>query len=390
MNKYIIPLLLLFTFLIVGCQNKGENNLYGDILCIDLDKSKSYISDKESGLIVSDECELIEIDCASGIGTVEDLKFDKDKLIILDNGRQRIHVLNANGNCEHEISHLGRAANEYVEITDYYVLNGKVYVLDLSSLKVIEYNFDGTCTGVTDISAYWANKLFVIGEHLFLVNQGSDTTYGKQTVFEIKKDGSLVKTYIPFNETPGLVCDDCYSSYSSDSVFFAQRESNTIYKIAKGQCEPFITLDFGAYNLPERLKTMDARELLHEASGEYENYVLGIEKIQASGNLLFVRFQARQDKYLLVIDHRKKTPLLLCKGIAVNSMYQMGLMHYYLNGDDVYNLYDGEDFIDIVSNMNDNAEQMEQRYSDQLNKIVSERKCDSGNPIIIKYKMNNE
>ena len=71
-------------------------------------------------------------------------------------------------------------------------------------------------------------------------------------------------------------------------------------------------------------------------------------------------------------------------------MYQMGLMNYYINGDDVYNLYDGEDFIDIVSNMNDNAEQMEQRYSDQLNKIVSERKCDSGNPIIIKYKMNNE
>ena len=103
-----------------------------------------------------------------------------------------------------------------------------------------------------------------------------------------------------------------------------------------------------------------------------------------------MNFQARQDKYLLVIDYKKKTTLLLCKGISVNSMYHMGLMHYFLNGDDVYNIYDGEDFIDIVNNMHDNANRMERRYFDQLNKIVSERKSDSGNPIVIKYKMKND
>jgi hypothetical protein len=91
LNKTI---LVSFSVLFVCCQNANTYEQEGSIIRVDIDKAKSCITDEESGLIVPNECELIQMNCSTGIGTIEDMKFDKDKMIILDNGRQRIHILN--------------------------------------------------------------------------------------------------------------------------------------------------------------------------------------------------------------------------------------------------------------------------------------------------------
>lgn len=386
-NKlFLVSLSIIF----VCCKNSNTYEQMGSIVRVDMDNAKSYITDEESGLIVPNECELVQMNCLTGIGTIEDMKFDNDKMVLLDNGKQRIHILNKEGVCEHEIYRLGKSANEYIEITDFFAANGKVYVLDMSSLKVVEYDYEGQCQGVTNISEYWANSFFVIKDHIFLVNDRSETEHGKYHIYEIKKDGTLVKSYIPFDEGPGLSCDIYTSCYSTDSVFYAQRESNTIFKVTQGKCEPFITLDFGKYNLPEKYRSMDARELMSNTNNEYKNYVLGIEKIQSSGDLLFVRFQANSDNYLLVINHKTKAVVLFCKGIAVSSMYHMGLMNYYMHGNSIYNVYDGEDFVDYIENLGDAENSIEEKYLVELKEIASERDSDSGNPIIIKYNVRNE
>lgn len=388
--KFLNKLLIIFSIIFVGCQNKNMHEQKGSVLHVDIDNAKSYITDEESGLFVPNECELVQMNCPTGIGTIEDMKFDKDKMILLDNGRQRIHILNKDGVCEHEIYRLGKASNEYIEITDFFAANDKVYIYDMPSMKIVEYDYEGQCKGVTDISDYWANHFFVIGEHFFLINELSDTKDGKKHIFEIRKDGTLVKSYLPFEQDAGLTSDFCFSFYSKDSVFYAQRESNTIYKVTSGKCEPFITLDFGKYNLPDKFKYMDARELLLNTNREYEKYALGIEHFQSSGNLLFVNFTLNNDDYLLVINHKTKTNVLLCKGIAVNSMYHLGLMHYYFNGGSIYNLYDGDDFALSVKIIEDDKEPIEEKYLRELKEIASERATDPGNPIIVKYKIKHE
>jgi len=384
--------LVLLSVILVCCQNKNTYDQEGNFFYVDvdIDNAKSYISDAESGLIAPNECEIVQLNCPTGIGTIEDMKFDKDNMVILDNGRQRIHILNKDGICEHEISRLGKSSNEYIEITDFFAVNDKIYVLDMSSLKVVEYDYEGQCKNVTDISDYWANSLFVLGDHLFLVNERSGTGNGQNHIFEIKIDGTLVKSHIPFENRPGLASDICYSFYSTDSVFYAQREANTIFKISQGKSEPFITLDFGEYNLPDKFKEMDARELMFNTNKEYAKYALGIEKIQTSGDLLFVRFQAKNNNYLLVINYRNKTNVLLCRGIAINSMYYLGLMNYYINGKFIYDVYDSDDFIDMVKNMDDEENSIEEKYLNELKAIVLEREADSGNPIIVKYKVKYE
>ncbi len=387
LNKTI---LVSFSVLFVCCQNTNTYEQEGSIIRVDIDKAKSCITDEESGLIVPNECELIQMNCSTGIGTIEDMKFDKDKMIILDNGRQRIHILNKEGVCEHEINRLGKSSNEYIEITDFFAENNKVYVLDMASLKIVEYDYEGQCKGVTNISDYWANSFFVAGDHIFLVNDRSETKDGKNHIIEIRKDGTLVKSYIPFDKGPGLSCDMRFSCYSEDSVFYAQRESNTIFKVTSGKCEPFITLDFGKYNLPEEYKPMDARELMYNTNNEYQKYVLGIEKIQVSGDLLFVRFSANSNDYLLVINHKTKSTVLLCKGVAVCSMYHLGLMNYYTHGNSIYNLYDGDDFINSIKILEDDEKSIDEKYLRELKGIASERVSDIGNPIIVKYKVKNE
>lgn len=380
----------LLALMLMCCGRAIDTNQTGSVLFVDVDSSKPVITNDEAGLLVPDDGDLLSVSCSSVIGEVEDMKFDKDRIFVLGDDRQRIHVLNSKGVCENEISRLGKSSKEYIEITDFYAANGSVYVLDLSSQKVIEYGYDGTFKGSTNIERYWANYIFVIDDHLFLVNQGSETEDGKKGLFEITKDGTLVASYLPFEKRPGLDCDICCAPCSADTMFYADRESNTIYKVTKGKCEPYITLDFGKYNLPEKYKGLDARELMFKSDGDYKKYSLGIEKIQVSGNLLFVRFDLDLNSYLLVIDYVKKEQVLLCRGISVKSMYQMGLMYYYMNGDYVYNVYDAEEFVQIVEYMKESETTIDKLYWQQLNKAATERQSDIGNPVIVKYKINNK
>ena len=380
----------LLALMLMCCGRAIDTNQTGSVLFVDVDSSKPVITNDEAGLLVPDDGDLLSVSCSFVIGEVEDMKFDKDRIFVLGDDRQKIHVLNSKGVCENEISRLGKSSKEYIEITDFYAANGSVYVLDQSSQKVVEYGYDGTFKGSTNIERYWANYIFVIDDHLFLVNQGSETEDGKKGLFEITKDGTLVASYLPFEKRPGLDCDICCAPCSADTMFYADRESNTIYKVTKGKCEPYITLDFGKYNLPEKYKGLDARELMFKSDGDYKKYSLGIEKIQVSGNLLFVRFDLDLNSYLLVIDYVKKEQVLLCRGISVKSMYQMGLMYYYMNGDYVYNVYDAEEFVQIVEYMKDSETTIDKLYWQQLNKAATERQSDIGNPVIVKYKINNK
>ena len=231
------------------------------------------------------------------------------------------------------------------------------------------------------------NELFVLKDNLFLVNEGSDTKFGQQHIFEIKKDGTLVKSYIPFKDRPGLVCDVCYSLRSTDSIMYAQRETNTIYMITPQKCEPILSIDFGDYNLPDKFKMMDARELMSSTNNEYKRYSLGVEKIQTSDNFLFVRFQARDNNYLLVINTINNETVLFCRGISINNMYHLGLMNYYMHKNFIYDVYDSDDFVDIVENMKEEGFPIEKSYLKQLEDIASNNIFAEGNPIVVKYKI---
>lgn len=390
MKNFVAILVCMTICLFSSCLKTNDSDRGGATVSIDLEKSKQFISDEESSLIVPDECAIIQLDCHKQLGSIEDVKFNGDRMVVMDNGRQGLHVLNSRGICEHEIFHLGKSSNEYIEITDYCATDESIYILDMSSQKVLEYAYDGTSKGVTGISSYWANQFFVIDDHIYLVNNGSDTKNGQYHIFEIEKDGSLVKSHIEFGKSFGFGDDGSKVFYAKDSVFYADRLSNTIFRISSGKCEPYIHLDFGKYNLPEQFVELDARQLMKQTNGEYKKYVLGIEGMQASGNLLFVKFQQDSDNYLLVLDHKKKAEVLLCRGIVVKNMYRMGLVNYYIHDEYIYNVYDGDDFVNFVNNMDMQDDSMDNRYYIQLKEIVSERSEDPGNPIIIRYKIRNE
>lgn len=383
---------ILFSIFLIGCRNMENNmgNRLAPCLYVDIDKAEQFVSDEDSRLIDSCECELLQLECTTGIGSIVDLKFNKDRMILLDNNRQRLHIINKAGVCEHEISCLGRAANEYIEITDFFATDESVYILDMASLKVIEYDYNGTYMGKTQINEYWANKLFVVDENIFLINEGSDTKHGKKHIFEMQKDGEVVNSYIPFEVSPGLSCEYAYGLHSKDTILYAERESNTIYKISRSTCEPFLTLDFGNYNLPEKFKTMDARDLMFNTNQEYQKYALGIEKIFVSQKYIFVKFQAKNNNYLLVIDHKRKSIVFCGRGIRIERMFQLGLRDYYIHDNFIYDVYDKEDFISVVDYKMKESKNNVNDYMKQLHSLMAERESENWNPIIIKYKIKNE
>lgn len=374
MKKLCYIFVTLFCF---SCANEQLSTSSNQI-DVNIDVSEQWIS--ADNIIDTQKADIIRLDNDKGnIGMVEDIRINDKYIYLLDGSRNKIHVFNPDGTQHNVIDHHGRASNEYIEISDFFPTDDMIYILDRASNKILAFNYDDTMTDNVNISDYWANRIFVIGESIFLVNEGSDCKHGKYHLFRINSKGKLLDKYIPFEKNPGLVSSKCYA-VNGNTAWYCQRESNTVYEITENECSPYINLDFGKYNMPEKYVEMDARGLL--GLKIQNKYSLGIESIDASDRFLFLKFQVKGNNYTLIYDRDNDRTSHLCRGVIIDFGYHIGLMNYTVCNNDIYDLYYSEELPDLIESIYNSNEH--DKYMEIL-KALSKSISQDDNPIIFKY-----
>ena len=127
---------ILSSLIIVACG--GNIKDVPEILDIDVtDKSDSF--DLSSLFDENGKHSLVRLetneDCV--IGEVTNLIQKYEKIFIVDNLTKSIYVFNVEGGFEYKISNYGRARNEYIDMTDVYIGDRYIYILDIISSKII-------------------------------------------------------------------------------------------------------------------------------------------------------------------------------------------------------------------------------------------------------------
>jgi hypothetical protein len=189
------------------------------------------------------------------IGNVNDLKTSDEYFFIstFDNLKFKLYQFKQSGEFVQEIGKHGKGPGEYPDISDFELVDDKIFVLSNTSNQILIYNFDGTFNRSIRIEKrnydsfnYLVNSILALQSGLYIDDvvltelidlHGNTLSTFKSRVFnspDKKFDGKLYNTVYKFN----------------DELFVKESKNDTVYKITTSKLVPHFVYDLGKFKPP--------------------------------------------------------------------------------------------------------------------------------------------
>lgn len=371
---------ILSVAILISCQSaeiEDARKLYFDI-----DKAERYLS--ADSVVNASDCEIFCLeDTERPVSALENILIKDDQIFICDAHSNVINIFAMDGSYKGCLNKRGKAHDEYLDITDFWVQDGNLYILDQSSQKIILYDRDCCFVESIDISDMWGNEIFTFNNSIWLLNSASDTSIGKYHVFRLDEHGGVQNRLFRFDTPLALTAKRSYA-IDSDTVLYVERQHNTIYQITDEAVEPMFAADFGKYNMPNELKKLDARGLLQK--GVADRYTPGIDNIHVTPSLLLLSFNIGRNVHWAVCDRHGQTVRHLCRGFKGCEPYYLGLFNFVCDGGFVYSFYPADTFRSIYENILSGNGLIPDDAKEKL-RVIYDTTDDDSNPIVVKYRL---
>lgn len=383
MSKFRIVNIIILSIIFASCTSISSfNSDELEQININISDSEGFIS--ASYIIKSDSASVIKIDNSHIVSTT-DVKICDGSFYFVSPIENTIDIFSSNGAYLRSIGKWGQGPGEYTAISDFYPTSNYIYILDFYIKKIFVYDYNNTCVREIKLDKIIGNKLFVIGDAIYLINEFSDTPMGKYHLFRISPDNEI-EAFIPFKNVPGLAAEEPYSS-NGEVIYYISRADNIIYCISEDDVRPVYKLNFGEYTLPDKYYKLDARELM--VNGIDNKYCSGIDRILASEKYLFLFFWIGESRYIALYDITKNKLSHVCKGFDARQMlFAKGISHFTINDGCLYDIYSA-DFLKFQMEIWKPFPNIDKAYVKEMENLKNSI-SDEDNPVIFKFYLKNE
>lgn len=376
----------------VRCGSDAESTVSEDratTITIDMDRSVEQMDC--AFLFDTTRCEIIPLETSDEclIGEVSKIFSENGRICILDKKANSVFILEEDGRLTAKIFAVGRSDREYLKLADMSVSDGLIWLLDQAMNKILCYDLSGQYLKTIDISSYWANKILVRNDRIYLINEWSDSDEGMYRLFVLDTDGKPIDKFLPFEtEDTDRYCGRNLESYTilGDEIDLCYPSDNTVYGVADGKCTAKYRIDFGKRTMPEEHAAKSLIEYMN--NGLNEEYVMGIDAFKESSRYLFFRFGLGATDYTAIYDKKTGTvDLTNSASLINNSTCCLSLTSYFVEGDDVYSYIPAYQLKLIYAYGTKNKLPEGNVYGDRLSQIIADTD-ESDNGILVKYKLN--
>jgi hypothetical protein len=216
MDKRYILFLMIF-LLAVSCKREISGSQGEHILLVDYsNKAKIKLSE-----FVSD-VSIIRLETTSNsiIGEISKIQFFNDRIYLLDMRSNAVYIFDISGKFIYELNKIGQGPEEYIALTDLQVNKNGIYVLDISTHRIIRYGFDFKFLEAIKFNTLGSG--FVPDNTGFWLYNETNMLPDDFQLTRIDNKGSVIAEYFQRNTRPHLSY-----SYASSNVF--QRNNNKLY-----------------------------------------------------------------------------------------------------------------------------------------------------------------
>lgn len=219
--------------------------------------------------------------------------FAADSMFVVWDAQQKnVFAFDRDGKYVANIGRQGKAANEYVRISDVNVDSEKkcVYVLDNTSRKILEYSLRGDYVRSIPTKE-WSAGFLISGGYMWLESYGQNAS-GQMLLCADLNDGNISEGYFSFPTDGTLTIPaDKVSFQNGDMSLLAPHYLNTIYRVDGAELVPYADVIFPENN-PEVCSDIMDPEFPMAVS--MENHVGGIRDVFMVRSWLFFSFAKKQ------------------------------------------------------------------------------------------------
>jgi hypothetical protein len=304
--KYSLSYYLCITILLFSCEKKKEqhiNNVHVDYSTTKEITCSSFIDDyKLIKLSTSNENLIFQI---------SKIIYDNERLFILDMPANCIYIFNNSGELEHTFFKQGAGPGEYIQLTDFYVEKGKLFVLDFTGQAILEYDHTFNFTAKTKFQTF-GSSFMLQQDYFWIYNEPSgkipDYQFTVSGRGEKKTSGLLPRnsTSHPFNWSGvNVFCMNGKDKYLSPGY------NDTIYRIIDNNLLPEYYIDFKKRKFPDKDHVNN-----HDISDPDFFYLIKRNFYVSNKYLIFDYFKNMQRHYC-IYDRKNKTNI---SGVVANDL----------------------------------------------------------------------
>jgi len=153
-------------------------------------------------------------------------------------------IFDLDGHYKHKIAGTGVSKQEYVRINDIHTNNNTIYLLDIGTKRILEYDVNNNFINSNNLDCFLYSFLPVDEGYWGISYYSNKERYN--LVLLNKEKNEIVKGYFQCeNNLPIRPCNNFVTNDITKESFFYYPYNDTIYRIENNEIKPFIHIDFG-------------------------------------------------------------------------------------------------------------------------------------------------
>jgi hypothetical protein len=294
--------LILVCIVLFACSSQNEKKGIIDLRKCLKENTKVYLSE------IANEIEYITLENneQSYLGEIGQLKFFKDRIVLVDSKMNCIHIFNNTGKHIKKISSVGKGPKDYISIgwIDVSLKDSCIYLLDNETSNLLKFNQDGKFVNrwriegrptAFDISNDNITFLYVFPNSVYN-NNFSISIFDRALTRHEKRIKSR-----PITEDKAFVTSatgDFLFAKSCDTLTYWEYKNDIIYKIT-------------GTKIYEAYKIIYPNSLTNDSKNNNLSSYTTIYSVYESCNYLFLFGDYKSNPYRIVYDKRTKKAIKL-------------------------------------------------------------------------------
>lgn len=334
----------------------------------------------------------LEFNDLSLVGAIDKLIVEKDKIYILDKEiAKSVLCFSITGKFLFKINSIGDGEGKFSKPFDLVLFNESLQILDKIQKKILVFDLEGNYKHEKPIPfEEQVVNFFPLNQDFTAFHMDGRSFGSEETdfirVLGNKDSTSTIQGVTDIGSTDAYQIPIEFSKHDGE-VSFLHAWTDTIYKISEEKIEPAYLLNFGANRLDEKVKKlplMDMRKFIME-----NPYVFNAANLVENDKYLSFQWVWSEEGFANSEEQ---------KYVSYYNKRTMRLVHFPLSGNWLGNvnlqgpLYGTEDWFFGYLNYED-WDKLPKEIRDELikeNGGVLSGDLDSGNPMLIKYRLEEE
>lgn len=242
------------------------------------------------------ESSLLQLDAGERhyLGDIHNLTVKEGKIAI--NSNQKIYLYDENnGSLLSIIDRQGKGPGEYIGLSDFYIDNDAIYVLDGRNHKIFKYDLQGNFVEQMYHGLLGSAFIKTDPEHfaIYIMSDKNEISGSRLNIYSLATRG-IIRRYFEITDEEyqwQYVLDQRNFITNQDTTYFTCSFNDTIYRVETNVLMPHYVVDLGRNRTPGKFKQArydDIRDFSEKAARQGYIYSVGVHH---AGSYIYLGFR---------------------------------------------------------------------------------------------------